>query len=89
MAYEFVGKVKTFHKEGYLQAKTSRISAEAKTKYYKTPDMYEILEDCPNCGKNKRDIQKDLDGEISTKQMSYEERWKRFRDAGLPTLIEG
>ena len=83
------GKVKTFHKEGYIQAKTSRISAGAKIKYYKTPDMYEVLEDCPNCGRKKKEIQKAMDGEISTKQMSHEERLKRFKDAGLPLVIEG
>lgn len=82
------GKVKTFHKEGYLQAKTSRISAGAKTKYYKTPDTYEVLEDCPNCGKKKREIQKALDGEISTKRISHEERLKKIEEAGLPTNIE-
>ena len=29
-----------------------------------------------------------MDGEISTKQMSHEERLKRFKDAGLPLVIE-
>ena len=82
------GKVKTFHKEGYLQAKTSRISAGAKTKYYKTPDTYEVLEDCPNCGRKKKEIQKAFDGEISTKQMSHEKRIKKMKEAGLPTSFE-
>jgi hypothetical protein len=80
--------VKTFYKEGYLQAKTSRISAGAKTKYYKRPDAYEVLEDCPNCGRKKKDIQKALDGEIATKRMSHEERIKRFKEAGFPLVIE-
>lgn len=82
------GKVKTFHKEGYLQAKTSRISAGAKTKYYKAPDIYEVLEDCPNCGRKKKEIQKAFDGEISTKQMSHEERIRKMKAAGLPTSFE-
>ncbi len=60
------GKVKVFHKEGYLQAKTSRISNRAKTKYYKTLDTYEVLEDCPSCGKKRKEIQKAFDGKIST-----------------------
>jgi len=66
------GKVKIFHKEGYLQAKTGRISSGAKTKYYKTLDTYEVLKDCPNFGKKKTEIHKALDGEISTKQVSHE-----------------
>lgn len=82
------GRVKTFHKEGYMQAKSSRISAGAKTKYYRRPDTYEVLEDCPDCGKKKKEIQKAMDGEISTKRMSHEERLKRIKAAGLSTEIE-
>ena len=82
------GKVKGFHKEGYLQAKTSRISVGAKTKYYRKPDTVEVLEDCPNCGKKKKEIQKALDGKIEVSKISHEERLKRFKEAGLPLVIE-
>jgi len=50
-------KIKVFYKESYLQAHTSRISAGVKTTYYSFPDTYELLEDCPNCGAKKKDIQ--------------------------------
>ena len=50
-------KVKTSHKEGYLRAQTSRISAEEETRHVKNPDTYEVLEDCPHCGAGKKDIQ--------------------------------
>ena len=81
------GKVRTFHKEGYLQAKISRISGGAKTKFYKRPDIYEILTDCPNCGKSKKEIQKALDTGI-TKELSHKERLERIRKAGIPTRVE-
>ena len=81
-------KVRMFHKEGYYQAKVSRISAGAKTTYHWVPDTYEVLEDCPNCGKSKKEIQKALEGEISTKKLSHEERIKRIKESGLPTRIE-
>ncbi|MHA1267869.1 MAG: hypothetical protein ACTSRS_21745 [Candidatus Helarchaeota archaeon] len=49
-------KVKVFHKEGYLQAKTSRISAGAKTTYHRVPDTYEVLEDAEPRKKTSRII---------------------------------
>ena len=69
-------KVRMFHKEGYYQARVSRISAGAKTTYHWVPDTYEVLEDCPNCGKSKKEIQKILEGEIST-NLSYQQGLKR------------
>ncbi|RLF35151.1 MAG: hypothetical protein DRM99_05215 [Thermoplasmata archaeon] len=81
-------KVRMFHKEGYYQAKVSRISAGAKTTYHWVPDTYEVLEDCPNCGKRKKEIQKALEGEVSTKKLSHKERIKRIKESGLPTRIE-
>jgi len=80
------GKVKTFHKEGYLQAKTSRISAGAKTLHYRVSDRYEILEDCPNCGAKKKDIQDYYDGKYK-KRLSHEERIKLWKKRGLPLVF--
>lgn len=81
------GKIRMFHKEGYLQGRTSRISAGAKTKVYKIPDTYEVLTDCPNCGKSKKEIQKALDTGI-TKELSHKERLERLQRAGIPTRVE-
>lgn len=81
------GKIRVFHKEGYIQARTSRISAGAKTKFYKQPDYYEVLEDCPNCGRSKKEIEKTFKtGKF--KEISHKERLKRIQEAGLPTVIE-
>jgi len=80
-------KIRMFHKEGYLQAKTSRISAGAMITYHRVPDTYDVLEDCHNCGKTKKEIQKALEGEIPTKQISHE-CLKRLKETGLPTKIK-
>ena len=76
-----------FHKEGFLQARVSRISAGAKTKFYRIPDYYEVMGNCPNCGKTKKEIQKALDTG-KTHDTPHEERLKRIKESGLPTVIE-
>jgi len=81
------GEVRVFHKEGYLQGRTSRISTGAKTKFYKIPDNYEVLGDCPNCGKYKKEIKKALDTGI-TKELTHEEWLERLRKAGTTTRVE-
>jgi len=80
------GNVKTFHKEGYLQARTSRISAGAKTKHYKTPDTYEVLEDCSHCGAKKKDIQASFEGKYK-KKMTHQERIEMLKKRGLPLVL--
>lgn len=82
------GKVKMFHKEGHLQPKFSRIAAKSAVTYYRSPDIYNVLEDCPNCGKTKKEIEDVLEGKKPVKEMSHEERLKRIKEAGLPTKIE-
>lgn len=81
------GQVRTFHKEGYIQGKQSRISAGGKFTFHSVPDTYEVLEDCPNCGKNKKEIQAYLDGKLK-KKIDPEKLKKRLAESGLPTNIE-
>lgn len=80
------GKVKVFHKEGYMQAKTSRISAGAKVTRQSVPDYYEVLEDCPHCGAKKKDIRDYYDGKYK-KKVSHEERLKMWKKRGLPLVL--
>ena len=80
-------RIKLFHKEGYMQAKTSRISAGAKQTLHRVPDTYEVLEDCPACGKTRKEIEDVLEGRTSL--ASHDERLKRLKRSGLPTRIEG
>lgn len=80
------GKVKVSFKESYIQASASSISAGKKYSYSKRPETWEILEDCPECGAKKNDIQDMYDGK--KKPESKEERRKRLMAAGIPTQIE-
>ena len=80
------GRVKTFHKEGFSQARTSRISAGAKTKYYRTYDTYEVLENCSKCGAKKKDIQDYYEGKYK-KKISHEERIRLWKKRGLPLVL--
>ena len=41
-------------------ASTSRTSAGAKTKFYKTKEKYEIQSGCSNCGKSQKEVEKAL-----------------------------
>lgn len=80
-------KVKVFHKEDYMQARTSRISAGAKMKRYAIPDYYEVPEDCPRCGANKKDIQASIEGKYK-KRLSHEERIEMLKKRGAADFGE-
>ena len=70
-----------------MQAKTSRISAGTKVIRHAVPDHYEVLEDCPNCGAKKKDIQDHLDGKYK-KKLSHKVRLKLWKKRGLPLVLE-
>jgi rubredoxin len=81
-------KIRVYHKEGLLQAKTSRIAAGAKQTFHKRPDEYHVQQDCPECGKTKKEIEKAFETGI-TKQETHEDKIKRFRKSGIPMRVEG
>ena len=78
-------KIRMFHKEGYLQPSFSRISAKSAVKYHRVPDTYEVLENCPNCGKTKKEIQKNLEGKT---EIDHKKTVDRIKKQGLPTQIK-
>ena len=80
-------KIRVFHKEGYFQARVSRISAGAKTTRHWVPDQYMVLEDCPHCGAKKKDIEAKLEGK-DEKPKSREELIERLKKRGLPLVFE-
>ncbi len=80
------GKIKTFYKEGYKQAQTSRISGRKSTQSFQRPETYEVLEGCPVCGKTKKEIQKAIDTG-KTKEFTHDERMERFKKRGLPLVL--
>jgi hypothetical protein len=81
-----VGKIKTFYKEGYKQAHTSRISGRQATRSFQRPETYEVLEDCQNCGAKRKDIQAFFDGKYQ-KKVSNEERIERLKKRELPLVL--
>ena len=80
-------KIKAHFKEGFLQARKSSISAGSKFTYYKRPDTYMVAEDCPNCHKTHKEIEQAFNRGI-TKEVPHEDRVKRLKDSGLPTVVE-
>ena len=79
-------KVKAFHKEGFMQARTSRISAGAKVTRHAVPDYYEVLEDCAHCGAKKKEIQDYYEGKYK-KKMTHQERLEMLKKRGLPLVL--
>jgi rubredoxin len=80
-----VGKIQIYHKEGYIQSHKSHIAAGDKFTSYRVGDKYEVLEDCPNCHKSKKEIEANLEGKST---LSHEERLKKLKERGLPTSVE-
>jgi predicted RNA-binding Zn-ribbon protein involved in translation (DUF1610 family) len=82
------GKINVFHKEGHLQGRKSSIAAGSKITFHRRPDEYHVSQDCPKCGKTKKEIERAFETGI-TKDQSHDARLKRLKEAGLPTRIEG
>jgi hypothetical protein len=78
--------VRAFHKPSHLEPKVSHISAGSKTTYYRVPESYDIVSGCPACGKSRGEIEKVFETGV-IRELSHEERLKRLRESGLPTVI--
>ncbi len=53
-------------------------------------EKYEVLEDCPECGKKASEIERVLNkGEEKRKPPSNKEILRRLKEAGLPTKVGG
>ena len=73
--------------DGYMTWHTSKISSGAKrTRAYVEP-RYTIHNKCPECKAGQKEIGEAIE-KGQTKRMSYEERLKRIKEAGLSTQIE-
>lgn len=80
------GMVNASFKEAFIQASSSSISAGKKYTYARKPEKWTIVEDCPQCGAKKKDIQEVYDR--GKKPETREERMKRLKSAGIPTVVE-
>jgi len=81
-----IGKIKTLHRESFMQSETTRVSGRRSTRSYYRPEKYEVLDNCPNCGKSKKELQKAIDTG-KTKKMTHEERIAMLKKRGLPLVI--
>lgn len=63
--------------------KSHSAAAGTKTSFYKTKEKYEPLEDCPHCGKSKKEIKRALEGDMPTKPFNREEHIRKLRELGL------
>ncbi len=77
--------VKAFHMPSYITYKKEHISSGSKTKWFREQEKWEIISDCPSCGKTKKEIQNNLEGKSG---MTHEERLKKLQERGLPTRVE-
>jgi len=50
--------LEALHYPAYTGHSKSSISAKSITVLYKVQDKYEIISDCPNCGRTKNELQK-------------------------------
>lgn len=78
--------VKAYRKPSCLEDKTSRISAGAKTKYYRVPETYMVMSGCPHCGKSQKEMRRARETGM-TREVTHEERLRRPKEGGLPTRI--
>lgn len=74
-------KIRVRHKPSVISKKRS-VTATHGSKYnlHQSKEVYEVLEDCPNCGKTKEEIKKRL---IEGKPMDRETVLKRMKEMGL------
>lgn len=63
---------------------SSRCRAGGTTKIVQK-ERFDILSGCDACGKSKKEVEKELN---EGKQVPHEEKLKRSKKAGMPTMIE-
>ena len=64
----------------------TRGSGKNGTTLVRTAEKYEVLADCPNCGKPKKDIEKVL-REGESRSVDHQAMMERLKKAGLPTRV--
>lgn len=83
----FCGKpVKALHRPSLVREKKKASWGGCKKSFVRDEEVMEIMEDCPSCGKSKKEIEKALK---HGKEPSNAEVLKRLREAGLdPTNLK-
>ncbi|MFH1825136.1 MAG: hypothetical protein ABH873_07950 [Candidatus Firestonebacteria bacterium] len=55
------------------------------TRTRKNEEKYNVLSGCEECGKSKKEVEKELN---EGKQIPHEEKLKRAKESGMPTILE-
>ena len=77
--------IDAMHYPAYQGHTTSRISSGSKTQFYSVGERYEIMSDCKECGKTKKELR--LIEKVGKE--THEERIGRLKNAGIPTQFKG
>jgi uncharacterized Zn finger protein len=76
--------VKAIYYPSILQVTRSRSAAAGtKAKFYRSKEKIEIISDCSNCGKSKKEIIKAL----QEKKINLRKRLEELKKLGLSTII--
>jgi len=79
------GIITVITKSEYYSYHSARAFNKVKRIPVHHPEKIEIENKCPNCGASKQDIKDALE---HGKQIPHEEKLKRSKKAGMPTVIE-
>ena len=78
--------VKALHRSALVRERKKSSWGGSKKSYTRDEEFFEVTEDCPNCGKTKKEIEKALK---EGKEPSREEVIRRLKEAGSdPTKLK-
>lgn len=80
------GTVKVRHVPMLKKQQFASGSAFSKSTTTYTKEHYTVLENCPNCGASKKEIEKAL-SKGETKPIAHQDLLERLKKAGMPTRI--
>ena len=78
------GKIQIYQ-QGSVKKYVSGPYGGGKRKVFQSEDRIIVASNCSICGKSDKEIQKKLE---EKKEVSHEEKLKRSKKAGMPTVIE-
>ncbi|AJZ76190.1 hypothetical protein SU86_007235 [Candidatus Nitrosotenuis cloacae] len=82
------GQIEASYTPARVETQIARGSGMNKTTRVWVDERYQVIKDCPNCGKTASQIEKSLSkGTEESKPPSRQEILKRLKDAGLPTKV--
>ena len=81
-----VGRIKVRHVPILKKEQFASGSAFSKRTTTYTREHYTVLENCPNCGASRKEIEKSLREGLS-KAINHKDLLERLKKAGLPTRV--